>query len=278
MQETNQMEQVTTQMTENTFNLNLEDIPYDEKFRLNHAATSQLVKGLQVMADRLTEPQNDYQKELYPAIKTIVKEFVDKYSKILEASTEIEREVRRFNLHGYNGRVKKPIATRGVKFNVVYKYANFGDYLKTISQRLTYLTERELPQRYITNTAEGTAYEQMKVIITQFLTYMKDDVEQAWNTAVTSARTAGGNAVQENLRKRTENIKKPRIHTNTENNKFNVDKPMRVNKYNKNSFKQNDGQQQTQTYRVRNNENKEQQTQTFRARNNQQQWAPRKSY
>ena len=35
---------------------------------------------------------------------------------------------------------------------------------------------------------------------------MKEEVEQQWNTAVTSARTAGGESVQENLRKRTERV------------------------------------------------------------------------
>jgi hypothetical protein len=193
-----------TTQTQISYNLTLADVPYDEKYRLNQASASQLVSGLSEMAGRLGEPQNDYQKELYPSLKTIVTKFVEKYTSILQATTEVEKEVRRFNLHGFNGRVKRPIGTKGVKFNLVYKYANFGDYLKTLSQRLTYLVERTVPERYVTNTNEGSSYEQLKTQLKEFITYMKDDVEQSWNTAVTSARTAGGNSVQENLRKRTE--------------------------------------------------------------------------
>ncbi len=200
-------------MTENTqmeqsqnYNLTLAELPYDEKYKLNQASASQLVRGLSEMGSRLGEPTNDYQKELYPALKTLVTTMVTKYSEMLEATSEVEKEVRRFNLHGYNGRVKKPVATRGVKFSVVYKFANFGDYLKSLTQRLTYLVERPVPQRYVTNASEGAAYEQLKVKLQDFLKYMKEEVEQQWNTAVTSARTAGGESVQENLRKRTERV------------------------------------------------------------------------
>jgi hypothetical protein len=202
MAETTQIESQSVQ-PEN-YNLSLSDLPYDEKYRLNQASASQLVRGLQEMTGRLPEPQNDYQKELYPVLKKIVEKVVDKYTSMIQSTSEVEREIRRFNLHGYNGRVKRAIVTRGVKFNLVYKYSNFGDYLKTITQRLTYLVERPLPQRYVTNTTEGTAYEQLKIQIQEFLKFIKDEVEQSWNTVVTQARTAGGNSVQENLRKRTE--------------------------------------------------------------------------
>ncbi len=198
-------------MTENTqmeqsYNLTLAELPYDEKYKLNQASASQLVRGLSEMGTRLGEPTNDYQKELYPALKTLVTTMVTKYTDMLQATSEVEREVRRFNLHGYNGRVKKPVATRGVKFNVVYKFANFGDYLKSLTQRLTYLVERPVPQRYVNNASEGTAYEQLKGKLQDYLKFMKEEVEQQWNTAVTSARTAGGDSVQENLRKRTERV------------------------------------------------------------------------
>lgn len=202
MSETTQMESQSVQPQ--SYNLSLTDVPYDEKYRLNQASASQLVRGLQEMSTRLGEPQNDYQKELYPALKKIVGQVVEKYSSMLQGTSEVEKEIRRFNLHGYNGRVKRAISTRGVKFNLVYKYANFGDYLKTVTQRLTYLVERPLPQRYVTNTSEGTSYEALKTRIQEFLKFMKEEVEQSWNTAVTQARTAGGNSVQENLRRRTE--------------------------------------------------------------------------
>jgi hypothetical protein len=200
MSETTQMEQSTPV----SYNLTLSDVPYDEKYRLNQASASQLVRGLQEMAGRIAEPTNDYQKELYPALKTIVTKFVEKYVELLQCSNEVEKEVKRFNLHGYSGKVKNPVSTKGVKYNLVYKFANFGDYLKTVTQRMNYLVERQVPQRYVTNTSEGTAYSTLKTQLQVFVKYLTEEVEQSWNTAVSSARTAGGNSVQENLRKRTE--------------------------------------------------------------------------
>jgi hypothetical protein len=200
MAETTQVEQTTPV----SYNLNLSDVPYDEKYRLNQASTTQLVKGLHEMAGRLADPTNEYQKELYPALKTIVNKFSEKYTSLLQCSSEVEREVKRFNLHGYSGKIKNPVSTKGVKYNLVYKFANFGDYLKTVTQRMKYLVERQVPQRYVTNTAEGTAYTALKTQLQEFVKYMTEEVEQSWNTAVTSARTAGGSSVQENLRKRTE--------------------------------------------------------------------------
>lgn len=194
-----------TQTTSVSYNLSLNDVSYDEKYRINQGSTSQLLRGMQEMVSRLTEPTNDYQKELYPALKSIVANFVEKYNTLLQCSSEIEREVKRYNLHGYNGKLKNPVSTSGVKYNIVYKFSNFGDYLKTVIQRIKYLIERNLPQRYITNPSEGTAYASLKTQLQEFVKYLSEEVEQSWNTAVSSARTAGGNSVQENLRKRTDN-------------------------------------------------------------------------
>ena len=188
-----------------SYNLSLNDVSYDEKYRINQGSASQLLRGIQEMVNRLTEPSNEYQKELYPALKSIVVSFVEKYNVLLQCSSEVEREVKRFNLHGYNGKLKNPVSTSGVKYNLVYKFSNFGDYLKTVLQRVKYLIERNIPQRYVTNPSEGTAYANLKIQCQEFVKYLTEEVEQSWNTIVSAARTAGGNSVQENLRKRTEN-------------------------------------------------------------------------
>ena len=190
---------------ENSTNmLTLADIPYNPNYKLNQASASQIQKGLCEMAARIGEPQNDYQRELYPVLKMIVKKMTTRYEELLVFTTDIERDVRKFNLHGYSGRIKSKILTKGVKFNINYAYANFGDYFKTLAQRLKYLVERQFPQRYITNMAEGVAYTELKTELQAFLKFLQDDVEPMWNAVVASARAAGGDSVQDNLRKREE--------------------------------------------------------------------------
>lgn len=193
--------------------LNLQSVSYSDMYKLNQGSVSQLMRGLQEMVNRLTEPTNDYQRELYPALRNLVEKLTSRYETLLSTSTsDVDRQVRNYNLHGYNGKIKRSVATKNVKFNLIYKYANFGDYLKTLTQRLNYLLERELPQRYLDNQEEGTSYNKLKTELQELLRFMKDDVESSWNTVVTSARTAGGDNVQENLRKRTSF--KPRSQNN----------------------------------------------------------------
>lgn len=187
-----------------TFNLSLTDISYDDKYKLNQASVSQLVRGMQEMGNRLGEPTNEYQKHLYPTIKTLCENIVVEFSKLLNAHNEIDKDIRKYNLHGYNGKIRKPVSIRGVKHGVIYKYANFGDYTKCITQRLTYLMERELPERYITNVAEGDAYKQLQSEIHDFMKFMKEHIEPSWSNAVLNARNAGGNLVEENLQKRVQ--------------------------------------------------------------------------
>ena len=123
----------STQTTPESYNLSLSDVSYDEKYRINQGSISQLLRGMLEMVSRLTEPTNEYQKELYPALKSIVSGFVEKYNVLLLCSSEVEREVKRFNLHGYNGKLKNPVSTSGVKYNIVYNYyQNCINNIKTV--------------------------------------------------------------------------------------------------------------------------------------------------
>ena len=74
------MSESSAQSTPVSYNLSLNDVSYDEKYRINQGSASQLLRGMQEMVNRLTEPTNEYQKELYPALKSIVLSFVEKYN------------------------------------------------------------------------------------------------------------------------------------------------------------------------------------------------------
>ena len=182
--------------------LSLDGISYDIKYRLSQGSVSQIVRGLSEMVTRLGEGENAYQQTLYPVLREQSKNIVSRFNTILQTSSAADYDVRKFNLHGYDGRIKGTVITRGVRFNTIYQYANFGDYLKTITQRLTYILERQVPQRYSTDEALANAFTQLRSEVQDFVKYIHDEVEPRWNTAVTEARTAGGDSVQENLRKR----------------------------------------------------------------------------
>ncbi len=182
--------------------LSLDGISYDIKYRLSQGSVSQIVRGLSEMVTRLGDGENAYQQTLYPVLREQSKNIVSRFNTLLQTSSAADYDVRKFNLHGYDGRIKGTVITRGVRFNTIYQYANFGDYLKTITQRLTYILERQVPQRYSTDEALANAFTQLRSEVQDFVKYIHDEVEPRWNTAVTEARTAGGDSVQENLRKR----------------------------------------------------------------------------
>lgn len=182
--------------------LSLDGISYDIKYRLSQGSVSQIVRGLSEMVTRLGEGENAYQQTLYPVLREQSKNIVTRFNTLLQTSSAADYDVRKFNLHGYDGRIKGTVITRGVRFNTIYQYANFGDYLKTITQRLTYVIERQVPQRYTTDESLSNAFTQLRSEVQDFVKYIHEEVEPRWNTAVTEARTAGGDSVQENLRKR----------------------------------------------------------------------------
>jgi hypothetical protein len=182
--------------------LSLDGISYDIKYRLSQGSVSQIVRGLSEMVTRLGEGENAYQQTLYPVLREQSKNIVSRFNTLLQTSSASDYDVRKFNLHGYDGRIKGTVITRGVRFNTIYQYANFGDYLKTITQRLTYILERQVPQRYSTDEGLSNAFVQLRSEVQDFVKYIHEEVEPRWNTAVTEARTAGGDSVQENLRKR----------------------------------------------------------------------------
>lgn len=204
----------TTQQETKTpagFNLSLQDVQYDEKYTLNSGSLGQLMRSFVEMQSRISsEGETDaYKKALYPPLRALSQEVLTKSNSLLLASSEKEREVRRFNLFGFNGRVKKiqgryPFVPR-LRPTTTYKYANFGDLLKVVKQRCEFISTREVPQRYVDDVEEGAAFTKLRNEVTDFLNYLKNTVDTKWSDAVTQARNAGGQQVQQNLERRSQN-------------------------------------------------------------------------
>ncbi len=195
--------------------LSIDDVTYDEKYRLSKAATTQVIKGMQMMIQRIGEPTNSYQQELYPPMRNIVTRIVDSYNRLLNVGSTTDFEVRRYNLHGYNGIVSGHVYTRGVKRDLFYKYANFGDLMKTLKQRAQYIVEREAPKRYQENASEMASFQQLQTELKSFVEFLVNEIEPSWTAAVTAARASGGVEVEENLKKRAEEAEKRRQERET---------------------------------------------------------------
>jgi hypothetical protein len=206
-QDTTNTNTVETQQPIN-YNLNLENVPYNTNHSLIAGSLGQLMKSIQDLSSRISSDKetDDYKKALYPKLRNISTGLLDQFFPLLKANNSKEEGVRKFNIIGYNGMVKKvrgrfPFVAR-LRPNTTYKYANFGDLMKVVKQRCEYLTTREVPQRYIDDHEEGQAFTKLRGEVATFLNYLNNTVDKQWSDAVTSARTAGGQLVQQNLERR----------------------------------------------------------------------------
>jgi hypothetical protein len=203
-----QQEEATLTTTQGTLSLN--DFGFEETYRLTQGSVSQVVRGMKEMLKRIGEITNDYQRILYPVLTELTNNIVDRYTELLKYNNEKEKEIVQFNLHGYDGTVRGNVATKGVNYILIYKYANFGDFIKTIRQRFEFILSRSTPKRYLEDEEKVRYFVNLKDRINEFLRYIKDDVEPRWNTTVSAARTSGGDEVQDNLKKREEEAKQRR--------------------------------------------------------------------
>lgn len=194
--------------TPQSFNLTLEAIPFNSKYPIISSSLGQLIRGAQEMMTRIAQNQetNDYQRSLYPEARSICQGVVEQGKLLLQATTQKEANVVTFNIVGYNGRVKKirghyPFVAR-LRPSTSHQFANFGDLVKVMKQRCEYIVERSIPQRYLDDKEEGEAFTKLRASVSTFLSYLKNTVDNRWSDAVSKARNAGGQVVQQNLERR----------------------------------------------------------------------------
>jgi len=181
--------------------ISLESLKYSDEYRVIRASASQVVLGLQSMANRIGEGDTEYRKSLYPALKKIVSDLVSEYkSKLLTTTSDLQKQVFGANLNGVrnNGSLNFTVTTSGVKPNLMYKYAQFGQLLRVLVQRLKFIATRDPTRvaRYRDNEDERNEFTNLQKLTNEFLVYL-DNLKNTWNTTVQEAREAGGINVEE---------------------------------------------------------------------------------
>jgi len=173
-------------------NLSLEHLGFNETYRVTRGSASQVVLGLKYMLTKLATPTNDYQRTLYPRLSELTRQVVDRYvSTFLGVTDSVVRQVYGANLNGprNDGSLYHSVNS-GVNRNLTYGYAQFGQLMKVLTNRLRFVTNRtvESVERYRTSQEEGTAYRALQSHCTEFLTYMLQ-VNDEWTRVVEAART-----------------------------------------------------------------------------------------
>ena len=172
--------------------ISLDHLGFNETYRVTRGAASQVVLGLRHMLTKLATPTNDYQRTLYPRLSELTRQVVNRYvSTFLGVTEPVVRQVYGANLNGprndgslYHG------VNSGVNRSLTYGYAQFGQLMKVLTNRLRFVTKRtvESVERYRTSQEEGNAYRALQGQATEFLTYLSQ-VNEEWTRVVESART-----------------------------------------------------------------------------------------
>lgn len=205
--------QTTTQNQQQT--LTLESVPYNDNYRIKYGSVGQLMRGLQEMQNRISleKESDEYKKTLYPKLRELSQSLVERFKLLLSCSNETENNVKRFNLLGYNGQIRADKYNKypfiaGVNPNAKYAFSNFGYYLRTIKQRLDFISNRDVPLRYSTDENAVNVFNGMKLECNNLLKYLNEVVEPEWNKVVEEARMKGGDSVTQNLQLRAESREK----------------------------------------------------------------------
>ncbi len=228
-----QMEQQVVQNNQTevlplTYNLNLDNVLFNEKFRVNSGSLGQLMKGLKIMSDKIIvdNETDNYKKVLYPKLKFLSESLVAMFNEMLLSTSEAEKNVKFFNLLCPNGQIRpnrfrKYPFVAGINPRLRYNYANFGCYVKLIKQRLTHLSYKNLPYRYQNDEDSKKTFEDVKLKCKNMLDFIEQTVNPEWNLVVQKARESGGEIVQKNLQSRFEAKEKRRLEfENKKKNKF----------------------------------------------------------
>lgn len=193
-------------------NLSLEHLGFNETFRVTRGSASQVVLGLRHMLTKLATPTNDYQRTLYPRLSELTRQVVDRYvSTFLGVTEPVVRQVYGANLNGprNDGSLYHSVNS-GVNRSLTYGYAQFGQLMKVLTNRLRFVTNRsvESVERYRTSQEEGAAYRSLQTHCTEFLTYMSQ-VNEEWSRVVESARTQHNIQPQEQRPQRSQRPQRP---------------------------------------------------------------------
>lgn len=191
----------TSSSVETTYpsTLSYQSLNYGENYKLLRGSFGQILYGLQNMLGRVTTENetDEYKRLLYPELRTLTVDLLERGRELLRVENASDRSVRSSFLLGMNGMVKRNLNgrypyVRGVNPMTPYRYGNFGDYLKVLSARLSYIQNKNIPSSYSSNQELTQSFNKLKSDVSTMLQYLNTVVVTRWNLAVDNARQTSG--------------------------------------------------------------------------------------
>ena len=189
-------------------NINYDALNFSDEYSVCLGATGQLVRALKHLYEQLQDTKkatNKYQETLYPGLVVLAKEIVSEYTLTFtnDVVDDLQKQVFGANLNGARntGTLRHPVSTKGVKRGLRYKFAEFGQLLRVLTQRLEYIATRDVDgtDRYKTDLDQRTHFLDLQSRAKSFLEYLngsstdesQSSVASRWAAVVSAARAAG---------------------------------------------------------------------------------------
>ena len=175
--------------------ISLEHLSFNETFRVTRGSASQVVLGLRNMLQKLSNPENDYQRSIYPQLVTSINRLVSEYqTKFLSVTEPVEKQVFGANLNGFrnDGSLYRSVNS-GINRSLTYGYSQFGQLVRVLTNRLRFVVKRD-PQsveRYKNSSSEMSAYKNLQSSADAYLTVV-NEVMDSWSKTVDESRKAHG--------------------------------------------------------------------------------------
>ena len=130
--------QTTESKHVNFNNIGLDVVSFSRTFCRNRGTLSQMVKSFEDMAERLSDPLNEYQKGLYPHIQSECKKIVESYSHLLSTISPDDNYVIGFYVNGPSNDGKRK-ATATAHEQKSYGVSEYKETLKSTNDRLRHI-------------------------------------------------------------------------------------------------------------------------------------------
>ncbi len=160
------------------YNLNIKDVAFSKNFIVNRGSITQLIYS--IIYSRDTYDNREKTNGLSMLLRNF---FIPNYNNIISEYEKLfminfydnkdKYDVYKFNLHGYNGMLNRPIGITNIDFNCIYNNLSFPDKLKTLYQRIDFILKRQTPERYLNNKYE-LHYNELKEKLGKFLLFLKN--------------------------------------------------------------------------------------------------------
>ena len=175
--------------------ISLDHLSFNETFRVTRGSASQVVIGLRNMLQKLSTPENDYQRSIYPQLSSAINRLVNEYtSTFLSVSEPVEKQVYGANLNGFrnDGSLYRSVNS-GINRSLTYGYSQFGQLVRVLTNRLRFVVKRD-PQsveRYKKSDNEMAAYKKLQQSADSYLNVVTE-VTESWGKTVEEARKTHG--------------------------------------------------------------------------------------